>query len=111
MHFTLGPASAITPAGCKQYTLEIDGKPRELFVVEQRGRYHAYANRCPHLGVPLNWQPDVFLNVDHTHIQCSTHGAQFRIDNGLCEWGPCLGQSLQKLDLKIDGGLLVLSLS
>lgn len=110
MKYPLGPASDIAVAGSKQYSIQHAGETLELFVIEQAGKFHAYENHCPHIGVNLNWQTDVFLNFEQTHIQCSTHGAQFRIDDGLCEWGPCLGQSLRQLELKLVDGQLILTM-
>lgn len=108
--FVLGPCNEVPVNGSKQYRIERDGTALDLFVVHDTAHYYAYENRCPHVGVNLNWQPDVFLNYDQTHIQCSTHGAQFRIHDGLCEWGPCVGESLRPLAVKPVDGQLVLSL-
>lgn len=110
MQYSLGQASDIPATGSKQYRIEHKGETLELLVVVHEKEFHAYENRCPHTGINLNWQTDVFLNIDRTHIQCSTHGAQFRIDNGLCEWGPCLGQSLRRLELKLLDGKLILQM-
>ncbi|VAW94560.1 hypothetical protein MNBD_GAMMA22-2411 [hydrothermal vent metagenome] len=67
---------------------------RQGFVIKWQGNLYAYQNLCPHTGVELNWQQNVFLSFDQTMIQCATHGAQFQVSDGLCVWGPCLGQSL-----------------
>jgi len=72
-----------------------------LFVVHYQKQFFVYLNRCPHMGVELNWSPDQFLTVDSNLIQCSTHGALFLIENGECVYGPCNGQSLQALDFQI----------
>ena len=34
-----------------------------LFVVRRAGQVYAYKNRCPHRGVPLEWQPNQFLDT------------------------------------------------
>lgn len=81
------------------------------FIVKWRGQLFAYENRCPHIGVELNWQENVFLNFDKTTIQCATHGAQFLFTDGLCVWGPCRGQSLTKLPLEIRSNQVYLVLS
>ena len=65
-----------------------------LFAVKKNGRIYVYENRCPHLGIQLEWQPDEFLDIDASMIQCSSHGALFRIEDGECLLGPCSGQSL-----------------
>jgi nitrite reductase/ring-hydroxylating ferredoxin subunit len=80
-------------------SLEFDGKP--LLAVKKGGRIYVYQNRCPHLGVELNWNQDQFLDTDNALIQCATHGALFLIDNGRCVAGPCLGKSLQAFPFSI----------
>jgi nitrite reductase/ring-hydroxylating ferredoxin subunit len=75
-------------------------------VVHRGGRLYAYRNRCPHTGVELNWLPGQFLSIDGEHIQCATHGALFRIEDGLCVYGPCSGQSLQPLPPPGGGDLV-----
>lgn len=105
-HFELGPASAID-YDCSM-GFEVEG--HSIFVVNKDGNYFAYLNRCPHLGVELNWNEHVFLDVEKVFVQCSTHGALFNIDNGLCVAGPCLGQSLQRIALSNDNGVLSVEL-
>ena len=73
-----------------------------LFAVRREGQVHAYKNRCPHRGVPLEWQPDQFLDTSASLIQCATHGALFLIETGECVAGPCAGQMLTRLDCHED---------
>lgn len=68
-----------------------------LLAVRKAGQVYLYENRCPHLGVPLEWLPDQFLDHSGSMLQCSTHAALFLIDNGECVAGPCAGQSLRAL--------------
>ncbi|BFM18292.1 Rieske (2Fe-2S) protein [Maricurvus nonylphenolicus] len=72
-----------------------------LFAVRQQDNVYVYRNSCPHLGIQLEWLPDRFLDVEGELIQCSTHGALFTIDEGLCISGPCSGQSLQAVDHEV----------
>lgn len=67
----------------------------------------AYLNRCPHLGVPLNWQDDDFMDSDGTFLRCATHGALFEPATGLCVLGPCRGDSLWAIDCAIRDGEIV----
>jgi nitrite reductase/ring-hydroxylating ferredoxin subunit len=71
---------------------EING--RKLFATRRNGQVFVYDNRCPHRGVPLEWQPDQFLDASASLIQCATHGALFLIESGECVAGPCEGRSL-----------------
>jgi nitrite reductase/ring-hydroxylating ferredoxin subunit len=77
--------------------------PLDGFVVRSGDHIAAFVNRCPHTGVNLNWLPDQFLDLDAKYIQCSLHGALFRVEDGLCVWGPCVAQSLQRLPLELRG--------
>jgi nitrite reductase/ring-hydroxylating ferredoxin subunit len=74
----------------------------KLFAVRKDGRLHAYRNRCPHRGIPLEWRPDQFLDSSASLIQCATHGALFLIDSGECVAGPCAGQSLEAIAIHED---------
>jgi nitrite reductase/ring-hydroxylating ferredoxin subunit len=74
--------------------------------VRQGRQVFAYRNRCPHLGIELNFQPDVFLDSERHYIHCINHGALFRIEDGVCIYGPCNGESLEALDVQvIDDGV------
>ena len=85
----------ITPGDTRAFQLH----ERSVIVVRARsGRVFAYLNRCPHLGVPLNWQKDDFMDNDQVFLRCATHGALFEPDTGMCIQGPCRGESLWALD-------------
>lgn len=76
-------------------------EPLAGFLVKKDDRVFAYRNRCPHVGAPLEWQPDQFLDPDGGFIQCAMHGALFEIDSGACLAGPCAGDQLQPLSIDI----------
>ncbi len=80
----------------------------DVFALRKNDRFYVYLNRCPHLHVPLNWEPGRFLNNSGDLIQCSTHGALFAIEDGECLQGPCQGQYLQALKHEIIDGILYL---
>lgn len=82
---------------------------RLLYMAIRRGGdVFVYVNACPHTGMPLDFRPGQFLNADRTLIQCSTHGAEFRIDDGYCVSGPCAGDSLKAVKTEIRGGRVYL---
>ncbi len=96
--FTLAPAEAEALAGGE----------RDVFVVRRGGHAYGYVNSCPHVGTPLDWEPDRFMSRDRAHVQCATHGALFRIEDGVCVAGPCPGKKLRRLPLDLrDGEILV----
>ncbi len=70
---------------------------QNIMLVRKRNKVFAYHNRCPHMGINLEWQPHVFLDHSGNYIQCSNHGALFEINNGQCIYGPCLHQKLETI--------------
>lgn len=78
-----------------------------LFAVKKDDQIYLYRNRCPHLGTPLEWQEDRFLDADGALIQCSTHGALFQIEDGHCLQGPCKGKFLQAIPFIEDKGVIM----
>ena len=79
-----------------------------FFVIRTGDAVRGYLNTCPHQGTPLDWKPDTFLSYDKSLIQCSTHWARFRIDDGECVAGPCLGKSLVPVAVRVRGANVVL---
>jgi len=75
---------------------------RALFVLREGGEIYGYENACPHIGTPLNFLPDQFLSTDGSYILCSTHGALFQIEDGLCVAGPCQGEKLTEIKVALD---------
>ncbi len=58
------------PAGqTAKFRLIRRGKPLEGFIVNVDGRYHAYVNRCPHAGTPLDTWPNEFLSEDGQRLR------------------------------------------
>ncbi|MDH5357784.1 MAG: Rieske (2Fe-2S) protein [Gammaproteobacteria bacterium] len=84
------------------FSIDIEQGKLELFLLRQDDRVTAYKNHCPHLGITLNWQPDEFMSQDGSHIQCSTHGALFNLEDGHCIAGPCTGENLTPLTSQIE---------
>ena len=84
---------------------------QKIFVVRKQNQFHVYHNRCPHLGINLEWQPDQFLDIDGQLIQCAMHSALFLIDTGMCIAGPCQGQRLKVVEHRINNGELEVNLS
>ncbi len=72
-----------------------------VLAVRQGDCVAVYENNCPHIGSPLDFLPGQFLNVERTHIMCSTHGALFQLDDGLCVSGPCEGDHLTPLTASV----------
>ena len=90
----------IPEGGSKGFEVNVDGETVQLFVVRKSGAIFGYLNDCPHIGTPLNWKNTRFLTMDGSQIVCATHGALFRIEDGYCTAGPCIGMNLKRV--KVD---------
>ena len=82
---------------------------QKIVLLKKRGKIYAYRNACPHLGIPLEWVDDQFLDSSQSMIQCANHGALFVIETGKCVSGPCSGQKLQAINCQIIEGDVYLS--
>jgi nitrite reductase/ring-hydroxylating ferredoxin subunit len=90
--------------GSRGFSLAIGVTVHDIFVVRRNNRVYGYFNSCPHTGGPLDWVPDRFLSLDERYIQCATHDALFRLDDGQCVAGPCAGDRLAPVSLQIEAG-------
>lgn len=82
--------SDIPESGSKGFSCNGEG----FFAVKHYSKIYIYKNSCPHIGIPLEWVEDKFLDPSSTMIQCANHGALFVIESGTCVAGPCTGQKL-----------------
>lgn len=99
----------IADGGSNGFVATRPGGERVAVLAVRRGaQVFAYVNSCPHTGAPLDFQPGRFLSLDKTLIQCSTHGALFRIEDGFCLAGPCAGKSLERAGTAVAGGVVYL---
>jgi naringenin degradation protein FdeD len=78
----------------------------QLFLVRSSGRVFAYVNMCPHVGSPLDFPEHQFLTPDKMNIRCATHGAVFRIEDGVCIAGPCPGARLWAVPIEVVDGMV-----
>lgn len=74
------------------------------FVVRKGAVVTGYVDRCPHVGTPLALSPTGFLTRAGEAILCSSHGALFRIEDGLCTAGPCAGKRLSPWLVTVQDG-------
>lgn len=82
------------------------GRPREaLVLLEHTGALRAYLNRCQHIPIPLDGGSRDFLDEDG-HLRCGTHGALYRWEDGYCFVGPCAGEYLLTLPLRVEAGVI-----
>ncbi len=99
-------------SGGMGYRFSVKAKNNEdlpAFVIRFEEVVHGYINRCAHLPVQLDWREGAFFTYDKDLLICSTHGAIYEPDTGLCVGGPCKGASLQKLQITEREGAVYLS--
>ena len=73
------------------------------FAVRFEGRVHAYLNRCTHVAMELDWQPNQFFDDSGQWLLCSTHGAAYLPATGECAGGPCKGGLVKIQCSEVDG--------
>lgn len=99
--------SDIPDGGSKGVLPNERGRDQAL-LVRKGARVYAYVNNCPHYDrAPLGWKKDAFLDGAGEKIMCASHGALFRIEDGVCVIGPCLGQALDAISVSVVDGQVV----
>lgn len=67
----------------------------EVVVIRRHdGVLKAFLNQCAHVALTLDAGTRRFWNDDRTRLKCRHHGAEYRIDDGVCTSGPCVGLRL-----------------
>lgn len=100
-------ADEIAEGGGRGFVFGGGTEQRRVFVVRHKGALYAYRNSCPHVGTPLDLAPDRFFDPSGMLLQCSTHGAQFRVEDGACVAGPCAGKRLRPVEIVLSGAYVV----
>ena len=85
----------------------VDGE-ENIILLRQGEQVCAYLNICPHAGRQLDYAPGKFLLQDQTLI-CAVHGASFNKTDGLCIAGPCKGDSLRSVVVRMQGDEIFLA--
>ncbi len=99
----------LTEHGSRAFTIGGGDWPLRGFVVRCGDEVRGYINHCPHAGHPLNLRPHRFLTQDGAMIVCSSHGALFEKDAGICLAGPCAGERLRPVPLEVRGDLVLIA--
>jgi nitrite reductase/ring-hydroxylating ferredoxin subunit len=90
----------------RKFHLLVEGQDEECFVVNFRGRFFAYVNRCRHVPISLDWVDNQFFTADGNFLQCATHGAKYLPDTGECVAGPPCGKFLHQLPVLVSDGVV-----
>ncbi len=94
------------PGARGPFLISLGGGQEKIFLIRRGQDVRAFVDRCPHAGVPLESEPDQFLDSWTGDILCSIHGARFSPESGHCFLGPCRGRSLYPVALTILNGIV-----
>ncbi|HET6603079.1 MAG TPA: Rieske (2Fe-2S) protein [Xanthomonadaceae bacterium] len=97
----------VPDGGALSLHAEFDGQVHALIVLRRGEDVRAFHNVCPHAGRRLDWAPGQFL-LSAGDLVCAAHGATFRIPDGVCVAGPCRGDRLREVAVRIAEGCVVL---
>lgn len=103
----LGPVEQIAHGSARNFVLQMRAGRFHGFVVRRGEDVRGYVDLCPHAGMPLAQELDGYLTAGGDLIQCSWHGALFRIEDGACVAGPCVGQRLRPWPVAVVDGAIV----
>ena len=81
------------------------GQTCRAFAIRFNKQVFAYLNRCNHVAIEMDYQPNRFLDTSGQYIVCATHGAFYRPESGACAGGPCRG-GLIPITLSEQGGVV-----
>lgn len=73
------------------------------FAIRYQGQVHAYLNRCAHVPMEMDYQPNRFFDSTGHWLMCATHGAMYRPQTGACGSGPCRGGLIKIEVFERDG--------
>ena len=76
------------------------------FIVRRGETVTGFIDHCPHAGMPLAMFPDRYLTREGDLILCTSHGALFRPQDGVCVGGPCAGKALTTWAVRVDAGVV-----
>ena len=79
------------------------GQTLRAFAVRFEGQPHAYLNRCTHVAMELDYQPNRVFDDTGQWLLCATHGAAYAPDTGDCAGGPCCGGLVKVAMSERDG--------
>lgn len=87
------------------FDIVYSGQHCRAFAVRFKGQPQAYLNRCSHVAMELDWQPNRIFDDSGQWLLCASHGAVYRPDTGECVEGPCRG-GLVKITLSEENGVV-----
>jgi len=85
------------------FDVKYGGQTCRAFAIRFKGVAHAYLNRCTHVAMEMDFQPDRFFDDTGRWLVCAMHGAVYRPATGECAGGPCRGGLIKITLTERDG--------
>ena len=99
-------SAALVERGCAvPFDVVFAGQTCRAFAVRFDAQVHAYLNRCTHVAMERDWQPNRVFDTTGQWLLCASHGAAYAPDTGACAGGPCR-QGLVKITLSESDGVV-----
>jgi nitrite reductase/ring-hydroxylating ferredoxin subunit len=105
----LGPLDDIRDGDAKEYVFGRGTTVFSMFVVRRGGMVYGYLNICPHYSSQLNCREGQFMSEDGSHIRCTMHFAEFRIEDGFGVRGAAENCWLDPVPVHVENGIIVIS--
>ncbi|GAB6034816.1 PfkB family carbohydrate kinase [Galenea microaerophila] len=90
----------LSPA--KTLVVPQEGYRGGIILIKDEEEVKAYENNCPHQDVPLNEAYKIDVNPFEKTMKCSVHDAYFQVEDGYCIEGPCMGEALSEIPIRVD---------
>ena len=77
-----------TAALAVPFEVRLSADKPAAFAVRYQGQVHAYLNRCTHVPMEMDYQPNQFFDLTGHWLMCATHGAIYAAANRrVAAWG------------------------
>lgn len=98
----------LAPGESMKFMLPIRGADEECFLINYRGEFYAYVNRCRHVPMPMDWVDNQFFAEEGRYLMCQTHNAYYQPVTGECIAGPqsACGKFLYRVPVEVDDGVV-----
>jgi len=104
----LARLDALSDPGFLLVEAMVEGDAEPVILYREGAQVRAWLNVCPHAGRPLDWAPGQFLKSRDGHLVCAAHGAAFELQGGNCVSGPCKGDALRAVPVRVEDGRVLL---
>jgi len=93
----------VNSGGSVAFDVVYCGQSCLAFAIRYDNAVHAYLNRCSHVPMEMDYQPNRFFDLTGHWLICATHGATYSPRTGACQGGPCRGGLIKIETSERDG--------